>query len=275
MTRWERTALTFISQTSDWDRNHDTSSFIPFSISLLQELFGTYISLQLDFEDAYTARVKAASPSYLNELILNPGPITTLLEQNHFKAIYWSHIPEKNVFDDLLQALSSAVILPVKGPGVNALLLFGWSEPNTFDNSAKECLEIIRGRFKEILQQSHTQRLVNTTMSRFTAIMHTIPQALVFIGNDGHSGWVNAAAANLLQLNESGEQPPHVLSAVMGQLINSAENKEIIHKEALQLFISPDNKMKDMKWEIPGNTLSVSCMPVESIGRLWEFKKIN
>lgn len=274
MTRWERTALTFISQTSDWDRNRDMTSFIPFSISLLRELFGAYISLQLDFEDAYTAKVKAASPSYLNDLILNPGPVVTLLEQHHYKIIYWPQIFEKNAFDDLLQALSSAVILPVKGPGVDALILFGWSEPQTFDASARECLEIIRGRFKEILQQSHTQRTVNTIMSRFTAIMHTIPQALIFIGNDGHSGWVNAAAAALLQLDEPGEQPPHVLSAVMGQLISSAENKEDINKAALQLFISPENKMKDMRWEIPGNALSVSCIPVDSIGRLWEFKKI-
>lgn len=274
MTRWERTALTFISQTSDWDRNRDTTSFIPFSISLLRELLGAYISLQLDFEDAYTAKVKAASPSYLNDLILNPGPITAMLEQHHYHSLFWPQIPEKNAFDDLLQALSSAVILPVKEQGVNALILFGWSEPQAFDASARECLEIIKGRFKEILQQSHTQRMVNTTMSRFTAIMHTIPQALVFIGNDGHSGWVNTAAASLLDLDRSGDQPPHVLSSVMGRLINSAENKEVINKEALQLFTSPNSKMKDMKWEIPGNALSVSCMPVDGIGRLWEFKKL-
>lgn len=274
MTRWERTALTFISQTSDWDRNRDMTSFIPFSISLLRELFGAYISLQLDFEDAYTAKVKAATPSYLNDLVLNPGPIVALLEQHHYKNIYWPHISEKNAFEDLLQALSSAVVLPVKGPGVEALILFGWSEPQSFDTGARECLEIIRGRFKEILQQSHTRQLVNTNMSRFTAIMHTMPQAIVFIGNDGHSGWVNAAAATLLQLNEPGEQPPHVLSAVMGHLINSAENKEAIHKEALQLFISPENQMKGMRWEIPGNALLVSCMPVDGIGRLWEFRKV-
>lgn len=273
MTRWERTALTFISQTSDWDRNKDMNSFIPFSISLLKELFGAYLSLQLDLEDAYTAKVKAASPSYLNDLVLNPGPIESLLEQHHHMPLYWSNIQEKNVFDDLLQALSSAVILPVKGPAVNALILFGWSEPQQFDAAARECLEIIRNRFKEILQQSHTHKMVHTTVSRFTAIMHTIPQALVFIGNDGHSGWINIAAANLLQLDRSGEQPPHILSAVMGQLINSAVNKEVINKEALQLFASPVNKMKDMLWEIPGKELLVSCMPVDGIGRLWEFKK--
>lgn len=274
MTRWERTALTFISQTSDWNRNRDSTSFIPFSISLLRELFGAYMSLQLDFEDAYTAKVKAASPSYLDDMILNPGPIIALLEQHHYKAIYWTQISERNAFDELLQALSSAIVLPVKGHGVNAVILFGWSEPQAFDASARECLEIIQARLKEILEQSHTQRLVNSTMSRFTAIMHAMPQAIVFIGNDGYSGWVNTAAASLLQLDRSGEQAPHVLSAVMGQLINSADNKEVINKEALQLFMSPENKMKDMKWEIPGNALSVSCMPVDGIGRLWEFKKL-
>lgn len=273
MTRWERTALTFISQTSDWDRNRDMHTFIPFSISLLKELFGAWLSLQIDFEDAYTAKIKAASPAYLDDLVLNPGPIESLLVQNHYMPIYWSQIPARNAFDDLLQALSSAVILPVKGPAVNALILFGWSEPQQFDAAARECLEIIRNRFKEILQQSHTHRLVHTTLSRFTSIMHSIPQALVFIGNDGHSGWINIAAAELLQLEACGEQPPHVLSAVMGQLINSAINKDVINKEALQLFASPQNKLKDMLWEIPGRELLVSCMPVDGIGRLWEFRK--
>lgn len=248
-------------------------TFIPFSISLLKELFGAYLSLQLDFEDAYTAKIKAASPSYFNDLVLNPGPIESLLEQNHYKPICWSQIPDRNAFDDLLQALSSAVILPVKGASVNAVILFGWSEPQQFDAAARECLHIIGSRFKEILQQSHTHKLVHTSLSRYTAIMHAIPQALVFIGNDGHSGWVNVAAADLLELNSSGEQPPHVLSTVMGQLINSADNKEMINKEALQLFASPQNILKDMLWQIPGRELLVSCTPVDGIGRLWEFKK--
>jgi hypothetical protein len=248
-------------------------TFIPFSISLLKELFGAYLSLQLDFEDAYTAKIKAASPAYLNDLVLNPGPIERLLEQNHYKPVYWPQIAERNAFDNLLQALSSAVILPIKSPAVNALILFGWSEPQQFDAAARECLEIIRSRFKEILEQSHTHTMVHTTVSRFTAIMHSIPQALVFIGNDGHSGWINIAAADLLQLDSCGEQPPHVLSAVMGQLINSAVNKEMINREALQLFASPQNKLKDMLWEIPGSELLVSCMPVDGIGRLWEFRK--
>lgn len=273
MTTWERKALTFIGQTSDWDRNGTVTSFLSFSIALLRELSGAYLSLRLDFEDQHTAKIKEATPDYLNDLVFTPAPIKQLLEQHHYKVISWSQIPEKNAFEDLLSALSSAVILPVRSGEVNAVILLGWSEPQRFDASFKDCIEIIRSRLKEILWQVHIQQHYHGHLNRMSSILETVPQAMVFIGNDGKSGWVNEKGHTLLQLEKEGEQPLHVLSAAMAGLISKASNKDDISREAVKLFSAMDGSLRDMKWELPGKDMLVSCLPVNGSGRLWLFRE--
>jgi hypothetical protein len=273
LTTWERKALTFISQTSDWDRNGSVTSFLSFSIALLRELTGAFLSLELDMEDQYTVRVKEATPEYLNDLVFNPAPITQLLEQHAYKVIAWPQIPERNAFEDLLSALSSAVVLPVKSGEVNALILLGWSEPQQFDAAFRESVEIIRSRLKEILWQVNIQQSYQSTIQRFSGILETVPQAIVFIGNDGKSGWVNTKGQVLLQLEKEGELPLYILSGAMAKLISSAANKDAINREAVKLFTSSDGSLTDMLWELPEQRLLVSCLPVEGKGKLWLFRE--
>lgn len=273
MTTWERKALTFISQTSDWDRNGSVTAFLSFSIALLRELTGAFLSLELDLEDQYTAKVKQATPDYLNDLVFNPAPVTQLLEQHAYKVIAWPDIPQRNAFEDLLSALSSAVVLPVKSGEVNAVILLGWSEPQQFDTSFRECIEIIRSRLKEILWQVNIQQSYKRSVQRFSGILETVPQSIVFIGSDGKSGWVNASGKALLQLEKDGEQPLHILSAAMGRLISSAANKDAINREAVKLFTTSEGSLRDMLWELPEQQVLVSCLPVEGMGKLWLFRE--
>jgi len=95
---------------------------------------------------------------------------------------------------------------------------------------------------------------------------------MVFIGNDGKSGWVNTKGMALLQLEKEGEQPLYLLSEAMGKLISSAANKEDINREAVKLFASARGSLKDMIWELPQQHLLVSCLPVEGSGKLWLFR---
>lgn len=159
-------------------------------------------------------------------------------------------------------------------PGIS-LLIMGWSEPQGFGNEFIECVETIRLRLKEILIQSQQQLNFQRLNSRFTAILHTIPHALVFISNDGYSGWVNQKAAALLKLSNEGEQLPVTLSEAMTQLRNQATNLEDIYREAARLFQSPDNAISDWNWQLEATSLKVSCLPVKSPGvngRLWIFE---
>lgn len=277
MSTWERKALNFINQTSRWDKDKHISSFLAFSISLVKNLTGADIALQLEFEDEETAKVKCASPLHLNDIVLNPEPIKKLLYANGFKTIYWRELPppKENVFKEVLQALSAAIIIPVNTAPNNSLLVLGWSEAPLFEADFLECIETIRLRLKEILLQSQQQLYFQRVAIRFAAILHTIPYALVFINNDGFSGWVNQEGATLLGLSGPGEQLPAVLSDAMMQLRNRALNTEEIYKAAVHLFSSPENALSNWIWQLENTTLNVSCLPVTTqqiSGRLWIFE---
>jgi len=272
---WERKALTFISQTSEWDRRRDIRTFLSFGISLLRELTGAYMSLQLDFEDSYTARVKGATPSYLDELIFNPGPMHQLLEKTGHRPVYWTQIPEKNAFEDLFQALSSAVIIPVRAGEINALILLGWSDIQTCDPDFREFMDIIRTRIEEVCRQAQIEHTSDKAITRYTSILNTLSEALVFIGGDGHSGWVNIAASQLLQLEHPGEYAPAVLSGAMATLIQQALNKSEIAGLAMQAFASPVSRVENMIWNMADRTLEASCLPVDGKGKLWKIVSIR
>lgn len=271
MASWERKALTFISQTSEWDRRKDIRTFLFFGISLLRELTGAYLSLQLDFEDSYTARVKGATPSYLDDLIFNPGPIHQLLEKAGHRPVYWTQIPEKNAFEDLFQALSSAVIIPVRAGQINALILLGWSDIQTCDPPLREFMDIVRTRIEEVCRQAQIEQTADKAITRYTSILNTLSEALVFIGGDGYSGWVNIAAAQLLQLEHPGEYATAVLSGAMATLIQQTLNKSEIAGLAMQAFASPSSRVENMIWQMADKTLEASCLPVEGKGKLWRM----
>ncbi|MBO9729982.1 MAG: hypothetical protein J7623_15200 [Chitinophaga sp.] len=278
MSTWERKALNFINQTSRWDKDKHISSFLAFSISLVKNLTAADIALQLEFEDEETAKVKCASPVHLNDLVLNPEPIKKLLYTQGFKTIYWREIPppKENVLQEILQAFSSAIIIPLNTMPNNSLLVLGWSSPQQFEGDFLECIETIRLRLKEVLLQSQQQLYFQRTAIRFAAILHTIPYALVFINNDGFSGWVNQEGATLLGLSGPGEQLPAILSEAMMQLRNNALNIDEIYKEAVQLFSSPENSISNWIWKLEHKTLKVSCLPVTTqqiSGRLWIFEQ--
>ncbi|NLR58563.1 hypothetical protein HGH93_10655 [Chitinophaga polysaccharea] len=277
MSNWERKALNFINQTGRWDKDKHISSFLAFSISLVKSLTTADIALQLEFEDEDTAKVKCASPVHLNGIVLNPDPIKKLLYAQGFKTIYWREIPpaKENAFSGILQALSSAVIIPVNTTPNNSLMILGWSAPQTFTAEFQECIETISLRLKEILLQSEQQLYFQRIAARFSAILHTIPHAMVFINNDGFSGWINQEGATLLGLSGPGEQLPAILSDAMTQLRNSATNSEDIYREAVQLFSSPENSITNWHWQLENKTLKVSCFPVNThqvSGRLWIFE---
>jgi hypothetical protein len=274
---WERKALNFINQTSRWDKDKHISSFLAFSISLVKNLTEADIALQLEFEDEETAKVKCASPVHLNDMVLNPEPIKKLLYSQGFKTIYWRDIPppKENVLQEVLQAFSSAIIIPINTTPNNSLLVLGWSSPQQFDSDFLECIETIRLRLKEILLQSQQQLYFQRVAIRFAAILHTIPYALVFINNDGFSGWINQEGATLLGLSGPGEQLPAILSDAMMQLRNKALNIDDIYKEAVLLFSSPENSISNWNWQMEHKVLKVSCLPVTTqqiSGRLWIFE---
>lgn len=278
MSNWDNKLIHFIRETGRWDKEKDMFAFTAFSISLLKELTGAYLALQVVLEDDYTAKIKHALPDYFNELVLNPDPIRSFLEDHHYNIVYWEQMPYyNNVFEEVLTALSSAVIIPVEEPGSTSVILLGWSETQVCHTAFKEFVETAAVRLKSILWQTHTQRQLQHNITRFTAILQQMPQAVIYIDDDSYTGWVNQQAAALLELPEPGDQPPNILAAAMAQLRGKASNKEEITTEAGKLFTIPGHTIQHWIWQFDGERprrYRVFTEPVNQPGlngRLWVF----
>lgn len=279
---WKKIADTFIHYVNDRGEETSAGRLLPYSINLLRHATGAYTSLLVVLEDQVTARVKNATPAFLDEIVLNPDPLEDLLGEYHNKPFAWSDIPVKNnPLQELLMALSSAAIIPLKTNDRLSVLVLGWSEPQTFDASFTEGTTLIKSTLERALVQSSRTDALELSNAYFTAILETLPQAVIFIDDNGYSGWLNKQAARLLKLPMSGEMSPGAFADALATWRNSAENIEDINRRAAQLFASPGNGIKDWVWQFGGENpvhYSVSCMPVnheQFTGKLWVFHKMT
>ncbi|UYQ95310.1 PAS domain-containing protein [Chitinophaga horti] len=278
MSNWERKAVLFMDHTSKWDISNDCELFVPFALELLKDSTDAYLALQIVLEDSYTARIKNATPSFLDDLAFNADRLDDFLVQHHQEPIFWRDIPANNVFGHLLLALSSAIIIPVLCGGSQRLLVFGWSGPQAFDTTFREFISMARSRMNGILGQSNSQSALIRSCDRFTAILEAIPQALVFIDDSGHAGWVNEKAAALLELEKAGEYSPADLSAAMANLRHRITNRDEVNRQAAQVFGNSAAAPEEWIWELASQRYRVSFRQVDNrqlTGSIWLFEPIK
>lgn len=116
--------------------------------------------------------------------------------------------------------------------------------------------------------------------ARYNAILSAVDEAILFVDNSGQDGWVNNAAAALLNISP-GPNASLVISSAMQQWRMTAVNAREIEQEAARLFRKPDGIVKEWKWIFGtpvSKVLDVSCVPVVSDnikGRLWVFADIT
>lgn len=126
----------------------------------------------------------------------------------------------------------------------------------------------------------HTYATLEELSTRFTAILGTIPEAIVFVDDSGSRGWVNAAAARLLSL-QPGNNKPLTIAAAMRELRSKAANAAELEVQGQQYFSSPHAVIKDWQWvfgQPATQVLSVSYVPAVSKnvhGRMWVFADVT
>lgn len=127
---------------------------------------------------------------------------------------------------------------------------------------------------------SHTTISIDKLQSRFSAMLETIPQGVVFVDESGKQGWINQAAAMQLQL-QPGSVEPHILAPAMAKLRISANNQAEITAQATQFFAHPHAEIRNWEWIFKGDTpkvLSVSSTAtrVDNVfGRPWILDDIT
>jgi len=116
---------------------------------------------------------------------------------------------------------------------------------------------------------------------RFDAILATVPEAVVFIEDDGHRAWINDAGAHLLKLPpdwKSALQVSTAMRALRSRAVNAAE----LDARGREMFgQQPSQRIDDWLWEFegpPARVLSVCCVPVHTTvlhARLWVFSDVT
>lgn len=277
---WKKIADTFIHYVNDRSEHTSGSRLLPYSINLLRHATGAYTSLQVVFEDEVTAKVRDATPAFLDELVLNPGPLEDLLAGHRYEPFGWSDIPVKNnPLQEVLMALSSAAVIPLNINNRSVALVLGWSDPQLFDAAFTEAAAVIKRSLENALEYATRTNALEQSNAYFTAMLEAMPQAVVFINDNGYSGWLNKPAARLLKLSISGEMAPSAFAGALADWRNSAVNIEDINQKAAAFFSSPDNVIKDWIWQFGGDKpvdYNVSCTRVKHdlfTGKLWVFHR--
>lgn len=270
-----------MDHTSKWDISNDCDLFIPFVLDLLRGNTSAYLTLQIVMEDSYTARIKNATPSFLEDLAFNPSRLDGFMEKHRNELVFWRDIPQNNVFDHLLLALSSAVIMPIECNGKHRLMIFGWSGPQEFSESFRDFVTLAQSRINDILNQGYSHNTLQRTGDRFAAILEVIPQAVIFIDGNGMPGWVNHKAARLLGLHHTGEYAPSELSDAMGALRSRLVNRDEVNERAAEIFNNPELVPENWIWNVGGPESAkyrVCLLPLEVRGvqgNVWLFEEMK
>ncbi|RYD56210.1 MAG: hypothetical protein EOP56_12825 [Sphingobacteriales bacterium] len=263
---WDSKALQFIKHTSQ--RSNDIRGFLGQAIAYLGTLSGAFTAFQICIEDAYTARVADATPDYLNDIILSPEPIKQLMSDNNNDVIYWKDVAaQQNIFEDVLMAVPSAVFIPIDVQNTTCLIALGWTDNQSFDATFRSYIETVQVRLREIIDQTSFLTTLYTDRDRFSAIIASMPQAVVFIDNDNYTGWTNNKGAALLGI-QPGQQELNVISVAMNQLRASLSNKDEVNAKAMEVISSPTG-IDNWIWQVSEpatSTYHVSYRAIKGTG---------
>jgi len=270
-TNWEKEALNFLLDLYPIKDEKDIGKLVTDCLKLMQRYTGAQSALLVRLEDAVTARIIYSSDEtvsgFVNELM-----VTKLLKQN---AITISKKEEEAIANG-----KTEIAFPVSRTVFEGLFLLCFDTSIELSEGFRIFLEHVRTGLKDIVLLVQTSFFYEQVTTRFNAIMNTIDASIVFVDDSGRDGWMNQPAARLLQLPE-GINKSVAIAGAMQNLRQSAINNEEITAKGAQLFMQPNQTVRDWKWiygDPPSMVLNVSCAPMvsENIkGRLWVFTDIT
>ena len=280
-TDWNEKALDFIRASFAIAAKAPANDFFLDYLTKIKSLTMADIALQIKMEGPFTAKVTEAIPEYLIGIQMTPERFNNALSKANGEVVYLPDLSRiETDFTELLVAMYSAVIIPLDHRKNSTILLLGWSAQQYFTPSFKSFLGIIREKMRERAKLEYFRGVTSTNIDLMAAVFHKLPQAIVYIDDDGFTSWINFAAAALLQLPIYGRQSSHLIAEALKTLRHRAGNKEEIEERAREIFKSRYISIDQWLWkfdhpEIDYKMLCVSTRAVKSSGnsgRLWIFE---
>lgn len=268
---WQREAIDLLVGLYPVKKQRNFNAIYQQSIHLACQHAHAAAAAIVRLEDEVTARVLHQSDTFLDDF-LDTDIIKEVLAKKEILVTSADCIG--------LSSTQSVVLLPVSDrlfAGCFILLL----QPGFhISDSFLKFLDIAWLGLKETTMLVQTFFYTEQLNTRFNAILSTIPEGIVFVDETGKTGWANAAAATLLQIDEANNSPVAIATA-MQQFRNKAVNQNDIIAAGNQLFSSPNQTIKNWEWifgDPVSMVLNVSCVPAVSAnikGRLWVFDDVT
>jgi diguanylate cyclase (GGDEF)-like protein len=252
------------------------------AVDVLKQMSGADAVIVYKQVDAVTAEALMCIPKdVLPDPLTTPEVFAEALEQN--RCVYHSHYGQTSQPDPVLtaQGAQSVMILPLHHlHDLRAAIVLVWNQPTTFSPHLKQFVESLLDGLGTLLQMQDTTYRLDRLQTRFSAMLETLPQGIVFVDENGEPGWVNQIAADQLHLSQ-GTVEPTAIATAMAALRMQASNQSEIAAQAAQLFGQAEAKIRDWEWDFDtpaAKVLSLSSTPTHShtvTGRLWVIDDIT
>ncbi|WP_293134177.1 adenylate/guanylate cyclase domain-containing protein [Microcoleus sp. bin38.metabat.b11b12b14.051] len=273
-------------------RSGDTEgadTVIATTLTMLRKYANADAAIALRQLDDVTAEALACVPAKaLPTQFTSPKIFAEALGSNRC-IYYWDYPATPGANRTLLSTgAKSLAVLPlsapagdevVRGPKPGAIVLVWYHRYRVsayFQNFAVSVL----GGLSTILRFHYTTFRLEKLQTRYSAILQTIPQGVVFVDASGEQGWINSVAAQQLSLTE-GAQEATAIADAMAKLRSKAQNPQEIAAKAAAFFSKPDAKIRDWEWVFPEpecQVLNLSSTPTlvrDVPGRLWLLDDIT
>lgn len=281
---WNENAIAFINYSLSFNPKNSNTDIVSANVLKVKELAGADIVLLLNAQDEFFAKVSYAHPSYLDDVTIK-GDVyqRTVLELGESISYISDLSRAQHGFPELFIAMDSGVIVPISHKSESRLMILGWSERQMFEPSFKSFLVMVMERMKEIFRNTYYRKITDENIDLMANVFHKLPQGVIYIDDDGYTGWVNYAGAALLQLPLAGKQVASFIGNSMQNLRKQTSNKADIEARAAEIFKSRYLSIDQWLWHFDETvsgyaTLCVSTRAVKSAhtsGRLWIFEDIS
>ena len=245
-------------------------------VTLLRDFARADAAIALRQLDQVTAQVLVSlPPQALPHQLTTPRLFETAIAQQ--QCLYYSDYTSTPDAHHVLlaQGTKSLAVLPLVATGVPAgAILLIWYDQTHISAHLRGFIASLLAQLSTLLQFSDTNSRLAKLQARFSAMLETIPQGVVFVDESGEQGWVNQTAAEHLGLNPGVVEPP-VLAQAMANLRTSADNQAEITAMAAKFFSPTAATIRNWNWvfsQPQPKVLSVSVTPtqVQNVtGRLW------
>lgn len=278
---WRLAAQSVLVTLANADPSTNPNTLIDQALTLLQKITRADAAIALRQIDDVTAQTIASLPAkVLPSSLTTPTLFTDALTQNC--CLYYNDYPATfNASHILLaQGTKSVAVLPLVASDTKGAILLIWQRYTAISPQMRQFIELLLGELRTLLQFTDTTIRLDQLRSRFSAMLETIHQGVVFVDESGEQGWINQAAAVQLGLQPGAVEPP-VLAQAMAKLRSRAENQSEITAQAAEFFAQPQAEIRNWYWIFQGESPKVlsiasTATQVHNVpGRLWILDDIT